>query len=519
MLPPLFVRSALLAAAGLALAVPRSFADEWALPQHQRFCSVNRVYCLDIDPRRLTNQLEFFGDKVEGKPNAGGAPGLAENWPKATLSRRQQPSHYQELSRFRLVNDVSPQSAIISDSGRYIVTFDNWFAIGFGEDVVVIYRQDGSLVRKLGLSDFLTEDFIRGLGQSTSMIAWSGSHHIDEIRGLLVLQVPAPCGRGPIDNPTYVNVEIDLATGFVLTPIVDSPIRWKVDLVEPPPETPQAPAPPIDGNPTTSSIASQGALVEIPYPDLLSHAVRAQLPEYPRLARLARVRGIVTFRLNLSVAGEVESVEAVRGLPMGVTQACLEALKGWSFSPIRKDGKPARATGTLAFDFREVDTCPPVVPTKLAGQPSIVGRLPGNLPVPGECPPDLSGSVGAWAVDSADRCSADIVLDGSEFHVEVDCWDGRVLLVEALSPEFATPENVSLNDSLAWVINAGAVLLQSQRCTLPVCEGNGCRTSDQPECTLGLPSGWKADVRFWRDPSIDHAWVTRLFRDLPSGQE
>lgn len=41
-----------------------------------------------------------------------------------------------------LSNRVAPVSALVSDSGRYVVTFDNWDQVGYGDDVVAVY--DGS---------------------------------------------------------------------------------------------------------------------------------------------------------------------------------------------------------------------------------------------------------------------------------------------------------------------------------------------------------------------------------------
>ncbi len=52
-----------------------------------------------------------------------------------------------------LPNEVAPASALVSSDARFVVTFDNWGALGHGPHVVVIYDADGQLIRSLSLSD------------------------------------------------------------------------------------------------------------------------------------------------------------------------------------------------------------------------------------------------------------------------------------------------------------------------------------------------------------------------------
>jgi hypothetical protein len=41
---------------------------------------------------------------------------------------------------------VAPVSALVSEDGAYLITFDNWHSMGYGDDVVVLYRTDGTLI-------------------------------------------------------------------------------------------------------------------------------------------------------------------------------------------------------------------------------------------------------------------------------------------------------------------------------------------------------------------------------------
>ena len=35
-----------------------------------------------------------------------------------------------------LVNEVSPVDALVSDKDDYVITFDNWHSVGYGDDAV-----------------------------------------------------------------------------------------------------------------------------------------------------------------------------------------------------------------------------------------------------------------------------------------------------------------------------------------------------------------------------------------------
>jgi hypothetical protein len=57
------------------------------------------------------------------------------------------------LWKTKLSNQVSPIQAYLSDDGESAVTLDNWFGIGYGDDVVAIYGRKGQLA-KFSLEQF-----------------------------------------------------------------------------------------------------------------------------------------------------------------------------------------------------------------------------------------------------------------------------------------------------------------------------------------------------------------------------
>jgi hypothetical protein len=53
----------------------------------------------------------------------------------------------------QLINVVAPQYVIVADQGTYMITFDNWFSVGYGVDVMVVYDQKGRLLKRHMLED------------------------------------------------------------------------------------------------------------------------------------------------------------------------------------------------------------------------------------------------------------------------------------------------------------------------------------------------------------------------------
>ncbi|HVR44418.1 MAG TPA: energy transducer TonB [Thermoanaerobaculia bacterium] len=78
-------------------------------------------------------------------------------------------------------------------------------------------------------------------------------------------------------------------------------------------------------------------------------------PIYPAEAKLARVSGLVILEAIINEAGAVENVRVLKGLPFGLDQAALEAVRQWTFSPGTADGKPVSVVFNLTVNFRLAD--------------------------------------------------------------------------------------------------------------------------------------------------------------------
>jgi hypothetical protein len=193
-------------------------ADTWALPRKKKYYSLNQKYYLEVTPKKLESQLKYFEDKVEGRKDSGAQAGVKDNRAKGAFYARRSDGRYSRKWEFPLVNEVSPVSAIVSGRGDYAVTFDNWHNAGYGDNVVVIYRANGTLIKKFGLKDLLTEGDVATLPRSVSSIWWGGEHYIDETKNVLVLKIVANRKDPWEDGVKFHELKIELASGQPLEP-------------------------------------------------------------------------------------------------------------------------------------------------------------------------------------------------------------------------------------------------------------------------------------------------------------
>lgn len=74
-------------------------------------------------------------------------------------------------------------------------------------------------------------------------------------------------------------------------------------------------------------------------------------PRYPELARRARVEGMVVIRAVIDERGNVTDVQLLRGQPMGLDQAAMDAVRTWRFRPATLHGKPVKVYFNLTVNF------------------------------------------------------------------------------------------------------------------------------------------------------------------------
>jgi TonB family protein len=328
-------------------------ADSWRLPEKEKYYSPNKKYYLEVTPKKLESQLKYFEDKVEGRGNAGALKGVKENRAKGVFYARRADGGYSKKWEFPLLNEVSPVSALVSNRGDFVVTFDNWHSVGYGDDVVVIYRSDGTLVTKFGLEDLLTEGDIETLPRSVSSIHWGAEHYIDETNGILVLKVVSNGKSSWDESAKFHELKIELKTGRPLEPKRDLFPQLRVFSSV---DTEAAPVPSnaSPGKATCSSAEENfdsPEVLRVPSEQLYAKAKERPLPPYPPIAKAARAESTVIVELLVSKAGDVICAHSLSGHPLLRAAAVAAALK-WKFEPIETSGNPAKVVGTVAINFK-----------------------------------------------------------------------------------------------------------------------------------------------------------------------
>lgn len=325
----------LLAAASVAVPTP-GYGDRWNLPVTRTFHSANLRYRLVITPRQIESQLAYF----EGRVPAGSVG------PSARFGSRHVIGYTTERT-FPLLNDVSPVNALLDNRGHYVVTFDNWHSIGLGDDVVVIYRSNGQLIRKYGLEELLTDSDILLLSRTSSSLLWGGPHRIDERAGELVLTI------GPPQNGTNEQrreLRIDLSTGERRGTRRDFWPFTVAAAVAADAASVTVPAP-AQGERCIAGETFQPNRQPVASTQLLDAASVRPLPDYPAIARAANVTGAVIVEVMVR-RGVVICARATSG-PALLRRSAETAALGWQFTSLGSSPDNL-VSGQIAFAFRKL---------------------------------------------------------------------------------------------------------------------------------------------------------------------
>jgi TonB family protein len=92
-------------------------------------------------------------------------------------------------------------------------------------------------------------------------------------------------------------------------------------------------------------------------------------PEYTIEARAANTQGVVIVEAIIDQEGCVRSTRALEGLPNGLTESALRALRIWVFRPATLAGKPVKVYYVLSVNFRTQATLPPGATVVVPGPP------------------------------------------------------------------------------------------------------------------------------------------------------
>jgi TonB family protein len=98
------------------------------------------------------------------------------------------------------------------------------------------------------------------------------------------------------------------------------------------------------------SLRSANALRMMPgmtVPTVLQKVV----PQYTEETRRAGLNGTVVLQAVIKTDGTVDVLRVVRGLPLGLTENAINALKQWQFSPGKKSGQDVDVSVNVEVNF------------------------------------------------------------------------------------------------------------------------------------------------------------------------
>lgn len=102
-----------------------------------------------------------------------------------------------------------------------------------------------------------------------------------------------------------------------------------------------SPAPVVDDAPI-----QVGGAVKRPEP------IHQPQPRYTEVARRANVQGVVVLQATIDERGNVTDVRVLRGLPMGLDQAAIDAVRMWRYKPATLHGRPVKVYFSLTVNFQ-----------------------------------------------------------------------------------------------------------------------------------------------------------------------
>jgi len=74
------------------------------------------------------------------------------------------------------------------------------------------------------------------------------------------------------------------------------------------------------------------------------------MPDYPPLARMARVQGTVRLEAVISTDGRIQNLRVLTGHPL-LVNAALEAVARWRYQPTLLNGEPVEVVTEIDVNF------------------------------------------------------------------------------------------------------------------------------------------------------------------------
>ena len=83
---------------------------------------------------------------------------------------------------------------------------------------------------------------------------------------------------------------------------------------------------------------------------IAGNLIHQVVPEYPAMAKTARVQGTVVLHAIISKNGTIENLQVISGHPM-LQQAAMDAVRQWRYRPYVLNGEPVEVDTTINVNF------------------------------------------------------------------------------------------------------------------------------------------------------------------------
>jgi TonB family protein len=100
----------------------------------------------------------------------------------------------------------------------------------------------------------------------------------------------------------------------------------------------------------TAAVSAQDATA-IPTPTAMARATKKVTPQFPPAAKQLNVMGQQEVSIVVGTTGDVEEAKVLKGNAM-FSQSSLAAVKQWKFTPLTKDGAPAKFSTVIVFSYQ-----------------------------------------------------------------------------------------------------------------------------------------------------------------------
>jgi hypothetical protein len=177
-----------LAVFAMALCQDHAFADKWPRPEQSAYQSDNERFVFVAVPSNLELRIPDLRLDETGTEAFSRMDNAA---PRGLLCELKNGSLCTVRWQVELPHSAVPVHAIVSDTGNWVVMFDQWGNQGY-ENAVVVLDSLGAVANRYELEDFITEEEILRVRTSASSRIWSGYyywHTFSDDETELVLQV------------------------------------------------------------------------------------------------------------------------------------------------------------------------------------------------------------------------------------------------------------------------------------------------------------------------------------------